>query len=167
MGIEQPKIDPNYGSITNITNYGKTNIANWLKNGLSKDSVVFCENFGYCISRYEERNDPKKRSKPLSTNQIRNIYGEIKRIEMSLGSSPRAENWKKVESKVLLLKPKMAYSAKRDKTIPAECLYEILKAAIEAIESVPLDANKIDYFLNFAKIFEAIIAYHRAFEQKQ
>jgi len=84
---------------------------------------------------------------------------------MILGNNPKEEGWKKVESKVFLIKPKMAYSAKRDKTFPAECLYEIVKASINVIETEDI-ILQIQCFQNFAKLFEAIIAYHRAFENK-
>jgi CRISPR type III-A-associated protein Csm2 len=159
MEIENPKIDPNLVTIKKLTEFGKSNVKEWLRNGINKDSLKFCEEFGFCLSRYCENKKPK----PLSTNQIRNVYGEVKRIEMLLGSDPKEKEWKTVESKVLLLKPKMAYSAKRDKSIPAKCLYEIVKASIEVVENSNLE-EKITSFQNFAKLFEAIIAYHRAYD---
>jgi CRISPR type III-A-associated protein Csm2 len=165
MGIEEPKIDPRKEVLTKLKDSGIENIGNWLKTGLDKEAITFCEQFGYCLSNYYEIDDKgKRKDKPLSTNQIRKVYGEVKRIEMLLGNNPKEEDWKTVESKVFLIKPKMAYSAKRDKTFSAECLYAVVKASITKIENES-SMLKIQCFQNFAKLFEAVIAYHRAFEK--
>ena len=54
-------------------------------------------------------NNPYK----LSTNQIRNIFGTVRRIEMNWPESGGdADRVRKAQRELLLLKPKMAYQAK-------------------------------------------------------
>ena len=163
MSIQAPDIKPEKKQLEEQTKYGLGQLENWLKNGINKESVDFCEKFGFCLSRftsYNRKGEPKVKS--LSSNQIRKVYGEIKRIEMKLGES--MDNWSKYRSEFLLLKPKMAYSAKRDKTFPAECLYKILSASINIIDTIEDEKKRRQGFKNFCALFEAIIAYHRAFE---
>lgn len=93
-----------------------------------------------------ERNDER-----LTKSQIRNVFGSVKRMEMQ-GFQ---------EKEFLLLKPKLAYAAKRPgaKKGTRE-LEEVLSAAIEVVGS---DKSK---FENFCDFFEAILAYHRAADGK-
>ena len=65
MEIEN-KIDPNLVT-TKLTEFWKSNVKEW-RNGINKDSLKFCKEFGFCLSRYCEI-----KTKPLSTNQIRNV----------------------------------------------------------------------------------------------
>lgn len=82
-------------------------------------------------------------NKKLSTSQIRNIFGEIKRIEASGYDRNR----------LILLKPRLAYAAGRHGGAVKD-LRDVLMTAIDAVD----DTKKFDYFVNF---FEAILAYHR------
>ncbi|OUD14218.1 type III-A CRISPR-associated protein Csm2 [Thioflexithrix psekupsensis] len=82
----------------------------------------------------------------VTTTQIRNVYGTMKKLEM-LGWNNRTarELW--------LMKPRLAYAAKRQKNV------EELKTTIsEAIDCV----NDAESFKRFCQFFEAIVAYHRA-----
>ncbi|HIC96184.1 TPA: type III-A CRISPR-associated protein Csm2 [Candidatus Bipolaricaulota bacterium] len=79
----------------------------------------------------------------LSTSQIRNIFGEVKRMEAS-GYD---------RSRLILLKPRLAYAAGRHGGAVKD-LRDVLVTAIDAVD----DAKKFGYFVNF---FEAILAYHR------
>jgi len=167
MSIQKPNIAPEEVQLRELTKFGTDNLNNWLKGGINKQSIDFSEKFGFCLARYTvgyNRNNNKPIIKGLSTNQIRKVFGEIKRIEMKL--SNKSEEWSNLQSDFLLIKPKMAYSAKRDKTFPAECLYEIVAKSIDIIDKTN-EEKKIESFNNFSKLFEAIIAYHRAYEEKQ
>lgn len=82
----------------------------------------------------------------LTTSQIRNIYGMVKRMELQ-GFDPH---------EFVLLKPKLAYAAKRARTGGAERLKEVLTLAIDEVGN---DAQK---FSKFVDLFEAILAYHVA-----
>lgn len=82
----------------------------------------------------------------LTTTQIRNIYGMVKRMEMQ-PFDPH---------EFLLLKPKLAYAAKRANARGAEGLRDVLSWAIDEVGT---DAQKFARFVDF---FEAILAYHVA-----
>jgi len=82
-------------------------------------------------------------SRKLSTSQIRNIFGEIKRMDAS-GYD---------HSRLILLKPRLAYAAGRHGGAVKD-LQSILVTAIDKVDNP-------DKFRNFVNFFEAILAYHR------
>ena len=83
----------------------------------------------------------------LTTSQIRNIYGAVKKIQMKGELDTH---------KFLMLKPKLAYAAKRHGG-GVETLKEVLTQAIDLVGN---DSTKFNRFIDF---FEAILAYHRAY----
>ena len=66
----------------------------WIETGITDDCIRFAEGFGSHLERNR-----------FTTSQIRNVFGEIKRIQMSGFDNGRTD--------FLLLKPKMAYAARR------------------------------------------------------
>jgi len=132
---------------------GNTQIPLWIKNGVDKN----CINFADALGRHLSRN--------LSTSQIRNAYGEVKRIQM------KGEN-NFDDADLLLLKPKLSYARTRnagarnsDASNAAESLLILLS---KGIDSVFEGDEKLKYkrFENFAKFFEAILAYHKSYGGK-
>jgi len=112
-----------------------------IRNLIASDSklmVQVAEGFGRHIAR------------DVSSSHIRNIYGAVKEMEMS------GFNY----HELVLLKPKIAYAAKRDGHRAAEELRDVLTEAIDAVGD---DADK---FQRFADFFEAILAYHKAYGGK-
>lgn len=89
-------------------------------------------------------------AKHLSSSHIRNIYGEVKQMEMTEFAFHR----------FILLKPKLQYAAKRDGSAAARDLAALLTAAIDAV------GDNEDHFKRFADFFEAILAYHKAYGGK-
>lgn len=83
----------------------------------------------------------------LTTSQIRNIYGAVKKMQMKGGLDTH---------KLLMLKPKLAYAAKRHGG-GVETLKDVLTDAIGFVEN---DLKKFNRFVDF---FEAILAYHKAY----
>ena len=81
----------------------------------------------------------------LTTSQIRNIYGAVKKMQMKGELDTH---------KLLMLKPKLAYAAKRHGG-GVNTLKEVLTQAIDLVEN---DSRKFDRFVDF---FEAILAYHK------
>jgi len=79
----------------------------------------------------------------LSTSQIRNIFGEVKRMQMR-GFDPY---------KFQLLRPRLAYAAGRHRGAVEE-LKDVLEVAIGEVKGE-------EGFRRFADFFEAILAYHR------
>jgi len=96
----------------------------------------------------------------LTTNQIRNVFGTVRRIEMNWPEKPESEADRKraaqAQRQLLLLKPKMAYQAKRERGRGVQMLTDVLS---EAIDLVGKDRTKFQHFVDF---FEATLAYHKA-----
>ncbi len=94
----------------------------------------------------------------LTTAQIRNIFGTVKKLENKLAQRDnKDENFKsKIGDPLILLKPKLAYAAARHKGKPGlTALTNVLSDAIDLVKS----KEDFERFVNF---FEAILAYHRA-----
>lgn len=89
-------------------------------------------------------------AKRLSSSHIRNIYGIVKQMEMTKFDFHR----------LVLLKPKLQYAAKRDGSAEARQLADLLTVAIDAV------GDNEAYFKRFADFFEAILAYHKAYGGK-
>ena len=135
---------------------GTKRIGSWLQTGIDKEAILFAEKFGSWLAVSK-----------LTTTQIRNIYGEIKRIQMR-----DVNDFKDADA--LLLKPKLAYARARGTGSAKEALSslaEIMNAGIDAIFDDTNETNfntevKFARFENFAQFFEAVIAYHRANDGK-
>lgn len=98
-------------------------------------------------------------AKQLTTSQIRNIFGEVRRIEMNWRDEKDAPD---AYRKVVLLQPKLAYQARRERGRGVELLKDVLDPCIEEIRKAP-EAKRKEYFMRFVDFFEAILAYHKAY----
>jgi len=96
----------------------------------------------------------------VSTSQIRKAYGVVKNLDMTLSTLPAdAEMDMYSYRQLLLLKPRLAYAAKKEGGGMNQ-LSEILgKAIYESVKSV-------GDFSRFSQFFEAILAYHKAYGGK-
>lgn len=91
------------------------------------------------------------KDKRLSSSQIRNVYGTVKKMEMTWDSQ-------KDIGRLILLKPKLAYAAGRNPKIKGLALIkDVLSDSIDLVAE-----NTEKRFDNFCRFFEAILAYHRA-----
>lgn len=132
---------------------GQAQIAGWIQNGINKDCINYSDGFG----RYLKDNF-------LTTNQIRNAYGEVKRIQMK-----GEKNF--IDADLLLLKPKLSYAKARKSGVgnkaaeAADSLMVVLSRGIDAVFEGDAE-NKYQRFENFAKFFEAILAYHKSYGGK-
>jgi len=120
--------------------------SDWIVTGIKQDAIEYAEKLGEKL--VEER---------FTTSQIRNFYGELKRIQLKGIEDAKAR------SSFHLLHPKLAYAAKRAEKSGgrgATCFKdEILKAH----KAVQIDSD--DYklrFSNFCDLCEAILAFHKA-----
>lgn len=110
---------------------------NWIINGVDSKTVEFAETLGKSLAQ-----------RRLSTSQIRNVFGEIKRIQL--------KGFEKEKTSFFLLKPKMAYAASRNNS---EAIKALKVAFDEAHTYVTTEAT----YKNFVDFFEAILAYHKAY----
>lgn len=124
---------------------GIAKLPEWIQKQVDKEAVDFTEQFGKYLA--DQR---------FTNSQIRNIFGEIKRLQM--------KKWDQtVESTLLLLKPKLAYSAKRQMGRQAEnAAIELKDFLCKGIDVVVDSQDQQTSFEHFANIFEAILAYHKA-----
>jgi len=135
---------------------GVAKIKEWMSSetGLNRLAIEFAEKFGQALAE-----------KKLSTAQIRNVFGEVRRIEMKM-----RESWDEaVETSVLLLRPKLAYSAKRasQKAPIAQELEAVLSAGLKEVSAGKDENDKQRRFQRFADFFEAVLAYHKAYGGKE
>ncbi len=101
----------------------------------------------------------------LGTSQIRALFGEVRQIQGDLST----KGWPQAKRRLLLLKPKMAYRAHKDRQVKG--LVDVLDPALDLVVHAPsrpegeravLDNTQEDNFQRFVDFFEAILAYHKA-----
>ena len=95
--------------------------------------------------------------KDVSTSQIRNAYGTVKKLEMQ-------EFTEKSYRELLLLKPKLAYARGRTEAKKKDTFKKLEDALSAAIDAV--DVKQPETFKRFCNFFEAILAYHKAYSVK-
>jgi len=121
---------------------------------ITGETVRFAEEFGKHLAKKEETEEP------LTTSQLRKFFGEVKRQQMTGYDS----------TNFVMLKPKLAYAVgrarqngKKGKRQKIEDFYKVMADAIDTVEA---SADKPKAFKNFITAFEAIVAYHKAAENK-
>ena len=113
----------------------------WVKESIDSTFPDFAENIG----KYMAVNG-------LTNSKIRSIYGEMKRIQMG--------DYEKEKASFYLLRPKVAYALGRDPKNRGLLLFKLL------FDYCSKDVTGKKSFLNFCNIFEAVLAYHKAFGGK-
>ncbi len=116
----------------------------WVKTRIDDKAVDFAEAFAV-----EELVDKKN---GISTSQFRNIYGEIKRIQLKGFSNEKTA--------FHLLKPKIAYAVKRQETKGAKKFKELINKMHKAVGAETEGAE--DRYKNFCDFIEALLAFHKA-----
>lgn len=96
--------------------------------------------------------------KDVSTSQIRNAYGTVKKLEMAGELTPQTYR------QILLLKPKLAYARGRAEGRKRDSYQKLENDLGEAIDAI--DPNDVQTFRRFCQFFEAILAYHKAYGGK-
>ena len=113
----------------------------WISEKVDRDMIVFTEKAGQMM-----------KSKNLSTSQIRNVYGEIKRIQVA--------GYEKEKTSFYLLKPKMAYALGRDdKNLGLKLFKKIFDKCFDYVKDEKT-------YKNSCNLIEALIAYHKSFGGK-
>ncbi|WP_026735583.1 type III-A CRISPR-associated protein Csm2 [Fischerella sp. PCC 9605] len=139
---KQPSHQTNVGKTQNIVEEIVKTI-DGLKDGLQKypirDLVNHAAEFG-----------PYLKQQRLETNQVRKFLDAVNRLKADLAEKG---DFSEIETEVVLLKPKLAYAAARQRA--AKPLGEVMSAAIDKVHS------KED-FERLVQLIESIIAYHKA-----
>ena len=118
---------------------------NWIIEDINLQTVQYADAFG------------KSLSKILTTSQLRNFFGEVRRIQMQ--TDFKATDF-------LLLKPKLAYAAQRKSGSGVKELKLVLDLAHEAVTSTTDKAIMAERFERFVAFLEAILAYHKGYGGK-
>ena len=122
-------------------------IKKWIGSTFDKETILYAEDFGKYLVK--ER---------LTTSQIRNIFGEVKRLQGTLQGKDSLDA--KIKKDFLMLRPKLAYAAKRAGSRGIDALKDVLDNAHKAVDLEGKHLKK--QFENFVDFFEAILAYHKA-----
>jgi CRISPR-associated protein Csm2 len=93
---------------------------------------------------------PYLKQQRLETNQVRKFLDAINRLKAILADT---NDYSKIDAEVILLKPKLAYAAARQRA--AKPLGDVMSAAIDKV-------NSKEDFERFVQFIESIIAYHKA-----
>lgn len=138
------------------TTYLKS-IEGWISLGFKPETITYAEVFSLELAKprlYNKKRDNYSINvnQALTTSQIRNFFGEVRRIQMQ-GFD---------EVSIMMLKPRLAYASKRKETIGSKSFEIVMQKALDAVLSGEDDKEKEKRFKRFADFFEAILAYHRA-----
>lgn len=91
--------------------------------------------------------------KRLTTSQIRQVFTKLKAIE--------AKGYQDQKIEFMMLKPFLAYAAGRQNNDGLREFKERMTSGIEAVIGGDT-AGESQRFKNFCKLFEAVLAYHKA-----
>ena len=131
----------------------------WISKGIESEMVDYAKWFGYYLCDVQA-ND-RAGWDALTTSQIRNFFGEVKRIQ--------AKGFKEEKTAFLLIRPKLAYAEARvkanSKGKPRIIDFrEIVEKAHGAVETKTDKAEQ--QFQNFVDFLEAVLAYHKFYGGK-
>lgn len=127
-----------------------------IKEKVTNATVEFAKRFGSYLGTDDTYVDQKGKvrisKEKLTTTQLRRFFGEVKRQQLK-GYD---------QTDFVLLKPKLAYAVGRAKNSSAKIndFYFVIANAIDMVKSE-------DDFKRFIKIFESIVAYHKAAEESK
>jgi len=124
---------------------------NWISTQLNVDAIDFAQQFGEHLCDLQ---DGKYGKTPgfaaLTTSQIRNFFGEIKRIQ--------AKTFDKQKSAFLLIRPKLAYAEAR---VLQKNKNSRIKDFRKIMERAHTQVQSDIHFQNFVDFLEATLAYHK------
>ncbi len=98
----------------------------------------------------------------VSTSQVRNIFGPVRQIQLRWRMDTPDSEAEKAFRQVMLLRPKLAYQAKRTNKPGFYDLEKILGTSIEEVGKGKTAKERYERFRRFVEFFEAILAYHTA-----
>ncbi len=125
----------------------------WVVNGPTPDIIDKVDCFGKHIGKDLKKGNNDQR---VTTSQIRQIFTKMKSIEAKGFDKPGQQ------SEFTMLKPYLAYAAKRQNKEGLDKLKDRLTCGMEAVFAAGSVQEQAQRFKNFCKLFEAILAYHKA-----
>lgn len=122
-------------------NQWESDIKNWVENGINKDTIVYADGMGKIL-----------KDQGLTTSQIRNVFGEMRKIQMN--------GFVEEKANFLLLRPKLAYAAKRQNAKGMDEFYNLFCIAYDAVDTTD-DKKAPKQFDQLLQVMEAVLAYHK------
>jgi CRISPR-associated protein Csm2 len=98
----------------------------------------------------------------LTTSQIRALFGEVRQIQAQW-NMPGEQQQTLAARRLVLLKPKMAYRARRESGRAVEELRSVLDPALDEVIKEKDPVRQHENFNHFVDFFEAILAYHKSY----
>ena len=95
----------------------------------------------------------------VTPTQIRNIFGPVRHIQLRW-CEDEGEEARAAFRQVMLLRPKLAYQARRIGRREFYSLEKVLSRAIEEIGAASEGRERRQRFQHFLEFLEAILAYH-------
>lgn len=102
----------------------------------------------------------KFKDKGMTTSQIRAIFNEVRQIEGMWQIDDQSRE--KALRRFILLKPKMAYRARKERGNAVDALVKVLDPAANLVIEEKNKKKQDGNFVRFVEFFEAILAYHKA-----
>lgn len=149
----------------------------WIKDRIDESCIKFMDDFGFflCDKITKNRNtgqdeiSDRTGDDALTTSQIRNVFGEIKRLEMKLGGNSDAEaqkTWEDLKPSFLLLKPKLAYNTARVVQKSNRSKFNRIVQLKDVLFLAHNEVQDVKQFYNFSQFMEGILAFHKAYGGK-
>jgi CRISPR-associated protein Csm2 len=131
----------------------KDDLKKIIVNGDSRLLVDMSKKFGTDLAMSSKGKGYQGLNK-LTTSQIRNFFITVKKIEA------REKFGNEEIRELLLLKPKLAYAAKKEDKTKLVDLKDVLTDSIDLVTSG--EGDKKEKFDHFCDLFESILCYHKA-----
>ncbi|GIV35224.1 MAG: type III-A CRISPR-associated protein Csm2 [Chitinophagales bacterium] len=138
--------DSQHAQVKEIIDLNKDNIKKWTQNGINDEAIKFADQFGDSLKKGG-----------LTTSQIRNFFGELRRIQMNGYITPDGRSEK---TAFLMVKPKLAYAVKRHDNKGLKDFYDFFSIAYDAVNKND-DKEGAKHFEHLMTLMEAILAYHK------
>lgn len=134
----------------------------WVSGTLAKIPEIIAKEEAAKLLNEEAKRIGEGLKDDVTTSQVRNVFGVVRALQLRWREDTSADEAQKVYRQVVLLRPKLAYQAKRDNKPGFRELEKILGTAIDEIGKASTDAERYQRFRRFVEFFEAILAYHTA-----
>ena len=110
----------------------------------------------------------------LKTHQLRNVFSAIEKMRTlhkktvkSKDEKKTKENRDQLEMQLIMLKPKLAYAAGRQKSVRYN-FFPLVENAVNGVDKVLKSENTDDHDKAYARFFalmESVVAYHKFYEK--
>lgn len=113
------------------------------------------------LVQYADQLGKQLKDNGLTTSQIRALFGEVRQIQAQweMGGEQQAL----ARRRLTLLKPKMAYRARKERGRAVQMLVDELEPALDLVIAEKDSKQQAAHFQHFVEFFEAILAYHKSY----